>query len=62
MGIINVMRAPRDNDVKLKRTALEWSLATLTATLILWGAFDSEGQFQTINQTEWIVSPALNFQ
>nr|WRM53892.1 NADH dehydrogenase subunit 4 [Myriopathidae sp.] len=62
MGIINVMRAPRDNSVKLKRTALEWSLATLTATLILWGAFDSEGQFQTINQTEWIVSPALNFQ
>nr|QJQ72505.1 NADH dehydrogenase subunit 4 [Trissopathes cf. tetracrada NB-2020]WQH63107.1 NADH dehydrogenase subunit 4 [Taxipathes sp.] len=62
MGIINVMRAPRDNDVKLKRTALEWSLATLTATLILWGAFDSEGQFQTINQTEWIVSPTLNFQ
>nr|YP_010593749.1 NADH dehydrogenase subunit 4 [Dendrobathypathes boutillieri]WAJ54438.1 NADH dehydrogenase subunit 4 [Lillipathes sp. USNM 1457355]WAJ54451.1 NADH dehydrogenase subunit 4 [Dendrobathypathes boutillieri] len=62
MGIINVMRAPRDNYVKLKRTALEWSLATLTATLILWGAFDSEGQFQTINQTEWIVSPALNFQ
>nr|QJS34628.1 NADH dehydrogenase subunit 4 [Stauropathes cf. punctata NB-2020] len=62
MGIINVMRAPRDNDVKLKRTALEWSLATLTATLILWGAFDSEGQFQTINQTEWIVSPAFNFQ
>nr|QJS34641.1 NADH dehydrogenase subunit 4 [Stichopathes abyssicola] len=62
MGIINVMRTPRDNDAKLKRTALEWSLATLTATLILWGAFDSEGQFQTINQTEWIVSPTLNFQ
>nr|QJS34588.1 NADH dehydrogenase subunit 4 [Phanopathes sp. NB-2020] len=62
IGIINVMRTPRDNDVKLKRTALEWSLATLTATLILWGAFDSEGQFQTINQTEWIVSPTFNFQ
>nr|YP_009750743.1 NADH dehydrogenase subunit 4 [Tanacetipathes thamnea]QIJ98182.1 NADH dehydrogenase subunit 4 [Tanacetipathes thamnea] len=62
MGIINVTRTPRDNDVKLKRTALEWSLATLTAALILWGAFDSEGQFQTINQTEWIASPTLNLQ
>jgi len=56
------MRVPRDNSVKLKRAALEWSLATLTATLILWAAFDMEGQFQTINQTEWIVPPALNFK
>nr|QJS34682.1 NADH dehydrogenase subunit 4 [Tylopathes sp. n. NB-2020] len=62
MGIINVTRTPRDNDVKLKRTALEWSLATLAAALILWGAFDSEGQFQTINQTEWIASPTLDLQ
>lgn len=56
------MRIPRDNNVKLKRAALEWSLATLTATLILWAAFDIAGQFQTINQTEWIVPPALNFK
>jgi hypothetical protein len=35
LGIINVMRTPRDNNEKLKRTALEWSLATLTATLVL---------------------------
>nr|YP_010133399.1 NADH dehydrogenase subunit 4 [Exaiptasia diaphana]CDG50907.1 NADH dehydrogenase subunit 4 [Exaiptasia diaphana]CDG50921.1 NADH dehydrogenase subunit 4 [Exaiptasia diaphana] len=62
LGIINVMRIPRDNNVKLKRVGLEWSLATLAATLILWAAFDIEGQFQTINQTEWIVPPALNFK
>nr|YP_009159671.1 NADH dehydrogenase subunit 4 [Halcampoides purpureus]AKQ50944.1 NADH dehydrogenase subunit 4 [Halcampoides purpureus] len=62
LGIINVMRVPRDDSVKLKRAALEWSLATLTATLILWAAFDLEGQFQTINQTEWIVPSALNFK
>nr|YP_010872598.1 NADH dehydrogenase subunit 4 [Umimayanthus nakama]YP_010875174.1 NADH dehydrogenase subunit 4 [Umimayanthus parasiticus]WGU50004.1 NADH dehydrogenase subunit 4 [Umimayanthus nakama]WGW14772.1 NADH dehydrogenase subunit 4 [Umimayanthus parasiticus] len=62
LGIISVIRIPSDNDARLKRTALEWSLATLAATLILWGAFDSGGQFQTINQTEWVVSPALNFQ
>lgn len=62
LGIISVIRIPSDNDARLKRTALEWSLATLAATLILWGAFDSGGQFQAINQTEWVVSPALNFQ
>nr|YP_010868445.1 NADH dehydrogenase subunit 4 [Hydrozoanthus antumbrosus]YP_010868470.1 NADH dehydrogenase subunit 4 [Hydrozoanthus tunicans]WGU19943.1 NADH dehydrogenase subunit 4 [Hydrozoanthus antumbrosus]WGU19982.1 NADH dehydrogenase subunit 4 [Hydrozoanthus tunicans] len=62
LGIISVIRIPSDNDARLKRAALEWSLATLAATLVLWGAFDSGGQFQTINQTEWIVSPALNFQ
>jgi NADH:ubiquinone oxidoreductase subunit 4 (subunit M) len=62
LGIINVMIIPRDNSIKLKTVALEWSLATLTATLVLWAAFDLEGQFQTINQTEWIVPPALKFK
>ena len=55
-------RIPRGNSTKLKRAALEWSLATLTATLILWASFDTEGQFQTINQTEWIVPPALSLK
>ena len=45
IGIINVIRIPSDNDAQLKRAALEWSLATLTATLILWGAFDSRASF-----------------
>nr|YP_654372.1 NADH dehydrogenase subunit 4 [Nematostella sp. JVK-2006]ABG02346.1 NADH dehydrogenase subunit 4 [Nematostella sp. JVK-2006] len=62
LGIINVIIIPRGNSVKLKRAALEWSLATLTATLVLWASFDTEGQFQTINQTEWIVPPALSLK
>nr|QPT85926.1 NADH dehydrogenase subunit 4 [Letepsammia franki]QQK55185.1 NADH dehydrogenase subunit 4 [Letepsammia formosissima]QQK55211.1 NADH dehydrogenase subunit 4 [Letepsammia superstes] len=62
MGGINVMGVAREDSVKLKRIALEWSLAILISTLILWGAFDLEGQFQIINQIEWIVSPALSFQ
>ena len=37
-------------------------MAILISVLVLWGAFDLEGQFQSINRIEWIVSPALNFQ
>lgn len=37
-------------------------MAILISVLVLWGAFDLEGQFQIINRIEWIVSPALNFQ
>ena len=54
------MKIPRNDMAKLKSAALEWSLATLVATLILWGAFGVGGQFQTPNQTEWIA--ALNFK
>ena len=62
MGIINVMKVSREDNVKLKRVALEWSLATLLGALVLWGAFDLEGQFQIINRIEWVISPGLNFQ
>ena len=62
MGIINVMKVSREDSVKLKRVALEWSLAVLISALVLWGAFDLEGQFQIINRIEWIISPALNLQ
>nr|YP_008815406.1 NADH dehydrogenase subunit 4 [Acropora horrida]AGY60801.1 NADH dehydrogenase subunit 4 [Acropora horrida] len=62
MGGINVMKVSREDGVKLKKVALEWSLAILISVLVLWGAFDLEGQFQIINRIEWIVSPALNFQ
>ena len=62
MGIINVMKVSREDNVKLKRVALEWSLETLLGALVLWGAFDLEGQFQIINRIEWVISPGLNFQ
>nr|YP_010953614.1 NADH dehydrogenase subunit 4 [Galaxea astreata]WMQ77786.1 NADH dehydrogenase subunit 4 [Galaxea astreata] len=62
MGIINVMRVSREDSEKLKRVALEWSLAILISVLVLWGVFDLEGQFQIINRIEWILSPGLNFQ
>nr|QBM10212.1 NADH dehydrogenase subunit 4 [Amplexidiscus fenestrafer] len=62
MGMAHVMGVPREEGDKLKRVALEWGLAILACTLVLWGAFDVEGQFQIINQIEWIFSPILNFQ
>lgn len=52
MGMVHVMGVPREEGEKLKRVALEWGLAILACTLVLWGAFDVEGQFQIINQIE----------
>ena len=54
MGIIHLLVIPRDNILRVKKTALEWSLLTLTATILLWASFDGEGQFQTIKKMEWI--------
>ena len=48
------MFIPRENHIQLKLTALQWSLATLTATVVLWVAFDGEGQFQGLKIIEWI--------
>ena len=50
VGIINVMGTPREARGKLKRITLEWCLVILVSAFVLWGAFDSEGQFQIIDQ------------
>ena len=50
IGIIHLLVIPRDNILRVKKTALEWSLLTLTATILLWASFDGEGQFQTIKK------------
>jgi uncharacterized membrane protein len=52
VGVINVIGVPREEGGKLKRIALEWGLVILISTLVLWGVFDWEGQFQIINQIE----------
>ena len=44
----------RDKIEKLKKIALEWSLFTLTAAILLWASFDGEGQIQTIKKINWI--------
>nr|ATI10790.1 NADH dehydrogenase subunit 4 [Plenaster craigi] len=54
IGIIYLLIIPRDNIEKLKKIALEWSLFTLTATILLWASFDREGPFQAIKKFEWI--------
>nr|YP_004123208.1 NADH dehydrogenase subunit 4 [Oscarella viridis]ADO51461.1 NADH dehydrogenase subunit 4 [Oscarella viridis] len=56
IGALHVMFIPRENSIKLKLTALQWTLATLTATIILWISFDGEGQFQATQIIEWISS------
>lgn len=35
INIIFLLKTPRDNSLRLKETALGWSLLTLTATLVV---------------------------
>lgn len=35
MGIFNILIIIRENDIRLKKIALEWSLLTLTTTILL---------------------------
>lgn len=48
IGMLLLIKTPRDDGEKLKRIGLEWSLLTFTATILLWASFDG-GSFQTIN-------------
>lgn len=52
MGIFNILIIIRENDIRLKKIVLEWSLLTLAATVLLWVSFDGEGQFQAIKKFE----------
>ena len=56
IGIIFILKTPRDNIVRLWKTALEWSLLTLTMTILLLASFDGAGQFQMITRFKWIPS------
>lgn len=50
-GMVLIL-TPRSNSVRLKKAALEWSLLTLTATILLGASFDGDGQFQAIKIIE----------
>ncbi len=52
LGGIALILIPRDNSVRLKKAALEWTLLTLTATILLCASFDGDGQFQVIRKIE----------
>ena len=52
MGILNILIIRRENNIILKKVALEWSLLTLTATIFLWASFDGEGQFEAIQNLD----------
>lgn len=56
LGVIYLLIIPRENIVRLWKTALEWSLLTLTVTILLWAFFDVEGQFQVVKKFKWILS------
>ena len=56
IGIFVILITPRDNIARLWKIALEWSLLTLTTTILFWASFDGEGQLQTITKFKWISS------
>lgn len=59
VGIVLLIVTSRNKTEKLKKIALEWSLFTLTATILLWASFDGEGQIQIIKKTNWIIVKPL---
>lgn len=65
INIFLILITPRENISRLWKIALQWSLLTLTATILLWATFDGEGLFQEIKRIEWVpgiepfFSPAL---
>ena len=59
MGILNILVITREDYIRLKKITLEWSLLTLTATILLWAYFDGQGQFQAIKNFEWVPGSAL---
>lgn len=56
IGSFFLLITPRENIVRLWKIGLEWSLLTLTITILLWASFDGEGQFQAIKKFDWIFS------
>nr|QRG31968.1 NADH dehydrogenase subunit 4 [Pseudosuberites sp. CY-2021] len=56
IGIFVILITPRDNIARLWKRALEWSLLTLTMTILLWASFDGEGQLQGMMKFKWISS------
>nr|CAD1874631.1 nad4 [Tethya wilhelma] len=54
LGVVNLLIIPRESILRLWKTALEWSLLTLTVTILLWAFFDVEGQFQAVKGFKWI--------
>ena len=56
IGTFFLLITPRENIVRLWKIGLEWSLLTLTVTILLWASFDEEGQFQAIKKFDWIFS------
>lgn len=46
VGLLNILLIPREDLIKLKKTALEWSFLLLVVVVLLWGSLDEGGQFQ----------------
>ena len=56
IGSCILLVTSRDNIERLWKIGLEWSLLTLTVTILLWASLDGEGQFQAIKKFDWILS------
>nr|YP_001648581.1 NADH dehydrogenase subunit 4 [Ectyoplasia ferox]ABW76587.1 NADH dehydrogenase subunit 4 [Ectyoplasia ferox] len=54
IGICHLLIISKEEIIRLKKIALEWSLLILTATIVLWITFDGQGQFQSSKTIEWM--------
>lgn len=50
IGSCILLVTSRENIERLWKIGLEWSLLTLTVTILLWASLDGEGQFQAIKK------------
>ena len=54
LGGVHLILITRDDNVRLKKAALSWSLIILVTTILLWVSFDGDGQFQAVVRLRWI--------
>ena len=61
MGMVALLITPRNEIMRLWKVGLEWSVLTLTGTILLWSSFDGEGQFKVVHRLEWMPSVEPGF-
>nr|YP_010322847.1 NADH dehydrogenase subunit 4 [Cornularia pabloi]UKP87535.1 NADH dehydrogenase subunit 4 [Cornularia pabloi] len=54
ISIVVIVLIPRENSVKLRQQALEWSLVTFALSILLLVNFHQEAQFQHIIELNWV--------
>ena len=54
ISIVIILLIPRENSMRLRQQALEWSLITFALSILLLVNLHQEAQFQQIIELNWI--------